>query len=155
MHSFLLHEVLSPLLIEIGLEAGDKWEVLEKMSKILARSGKVKDADLLHKDMVDREKICSTGLGRGVAIPHSPTDAVTEIVIAAATIKEPIDFQSADETKTRLVFAIASPKDKGPFYALALQKISKIVRMPNVNESLYASKTNEEFLQILRNAEMQ
>ena len=82
--------------MEIGITAGDKWELIEHMAHLLAKSGKVRDVKKLHEKLLERERTMTTGLGHGLAIPHAMCDCVDELVIAGGTLAKPIDFESFD-----------------------------------------------------------
>ncbi|PWI15861.1 PTS fructose transporter subunit IIC [Streptomyces sp. Act143] len=107
-------EVLSGYLTErtvkVRLDARDKEAAVREMAGLLARSGKVVDADELVATALRREEQGTTGLGEEIAIPHAKTDAVTAPVVGFARSDEGVEWGSLDGTKARLVFMIAVPE---------------------------------------------
>jgi len=148
-----LSKMLRPELIEIGLVAEDKLEILAKMAKILAKSKNIGDIDELLKNIVAREKNMTTGLGHGIAIPHAMCETVKEITIAAATIAKPLDFESFDFKPIRVIFAIASPIDRDKRYMTMLSQIARLFGERGFAEKLAAANNPDEFIEIIENAE--
>jgi nitrogen PTS system EIIA component len=128
---------------------------LAEMSAGLARSGKVRDADDLTRRLVDRERIGSTGLGGGIAIPHCKVRELSEVVLAIGVSRVGIDFNAPDAAPVTLVFLVLSPADAPALHLQALARISRIIRLPGVAEGLRAASTAQEIAAILKDAERQ
>ena len=79
-----LTSLLNTSLIKLDLERESKPEVLEELIDLLVQSDKIKDKDSFTKAVLDREDICSTGIGKGIAIPHSRNEAISEVAVASA-----------------------------------------------------------------------
>lgn len=144
-----LANYLKPELVRIGLNAIDKWDVLDKMASILADSGKVHNLDELRKALYQRERTMTTGIGRAIAIPHASCSCVDEIVVAAATLTEPIDFESLDFVPVSVVFAIACPQKRGKAYMELLSQIARLFADTTSAEKIRRAKTPEEFVRII------
>src|SRR2546421_8365206 len=99
---------LKPEYITVGIEADSKEDLLTKMVDLASKNPHVIDKDKVRTAILDRERIMSTGVGKGFAIPHGKTDAVTDIVLAFATTKEPIDYAAMDNEPVRLVLLLVS-----------------------------------------------
>ena len=141
-----LSEFMSPELIEIGLDATDKWDAIEKMVSLLAESESVNDRNALLSAMVEREHTMTTGLGHGVAIPHALTDGVSKMVVAAATLKTPIDFESLDMQPVSIVFAIGCPMERGRDYMILLSQIARLFSNEDFRETLSRAESPEDFM---------
>lgn len=85
-------EILSPSCVLLGITAADKPAVLEQLVEALALTGKVSNKAELLRVITDREKLMSTGIGHGVALPHGKTNTVTTSIAAMATLAEPVDL---------------------------------------------------------------
>ena len=148
-----LSEFLHPERIVIGLEAADKWDAITQLVRLLGGSPAVTDAEALLKEMTRREKTMTTGIGRGVAIPHASCDGVSEITVAAATTKEPLDFQSLDFEPVRIIFALACPGNRGKAYMELLSQIARMFKDPGFSERLAQVKTPDEFISAITQRE--
>jgi mannitol/fructose-specific phosphotransferase system IIA component (Ntr-type) len=107
----------------------------------------------VRKAIFERERIMSTGVGNGFAIPHGKTDAVTDIVAAFAVTAEPIDYQSLDEKPVRLVFLLVG-KDNlvGPHIKL-LSRISRLMNKEDFRKRLLEQQTSREIIDLFRQEE--
>jgi mannitol/fructose-specific phosphotransferase system IIA component (Ntr-type) len=101
----------------------------------------------------EREKIMSTGVGNGFAIPHGKTDAVSDIVAAFATTANPIDYQSLDEKPVRLVFLLVGKDNMvGPHIKL-LSRISRLMSKEDFRKHLLDVKSPKEVLDMFKQEE--
>ena len=126
-----ISDILDESLVKTNLPGKTKDEIISEMVDLVGTSKKVLDKEKVKEAIFEREKIMSTGVGNGFAIPHGKTDAVSDIVAAFAITAEPIDYQSLDEQPVRLVFLLVG-KDSmvGPHIKL----LSRISRLMNKEE---------------------
>lgn len=122
----------------------DKIECLEYMSELLSKSGCMQYPDRFLAAVKGREEIMSTGIGRGVAIPHARDLMVNTLRIAACLINEPLEFQSVDDEPVRIVFMIAVPQNSNPEYMKILRSISEYLRQDDKRQMLLESRNEEE-----------
>ena len=148
-----ISDILTEDLVVTHLEGNSKRDVIDAMVDIVARSPKVLDAEKVRTAIFEREKIMSTGVGNGFAIPHGKTDAVTDIVAAFAVTAEPIDYESLDEKPVRLVFLLVG-KDNlvGPHIKL-LSRISRLMNKEEFRNRLLQVPTSREILELFRQEE--
>ncbi len=144
-----LSSYLKPELVEISMEANDKWELIGKMTEILDRSGKIGDRATLLDKMVTRENTMTTGIGHGIAIPHAMSSGVETIVLAVATLKVPVEYESYDMKPVSVVFAIATPKDRDKKYMMLLSHIAKMFQDRELPARLCAAKSSEQLMEII------
>ncbi len=102
---------LSADCIVAPLEATSREDAIRILVDRLDAAGRLEDRDQVLADVLDREATVSTGMEKGIAIPHAKTDGVKEIVLALGVSPEGIDFQSVDRLPAHLVFLIASPRE--------------------------------------------
>ncbi len=148
-----ISDILTEDLVVAGLEARSKDEVIGAMVDLVSRSPKVLDKEKVRRAIFDRERIMSTGVGNGFAIPHGKTDAVTDIVAAFAVTAHPIDYQSLDEKPVQLVFLLVG-KDNlvGPHIKL-LSRISRLMNREDFRKRLLAPRSPKEILEMFRHEE--
>jgi fructose-specific phosphotransferase system IIA component len=148
-----ISDILTEDFVVTGLEGNSKDAVINALIDLVGKSPKVIDKEKVRKAIFDREKIMSTGVGNGFAIPHGKTDAVSDIVAAFAVTAKPIDYESLDEKPVRLVFLLVG-KDNlvGPHIKL-LSRISRLMNKEEFRKHLLESRTSREVLDLFRQEE--
>jgi len=148
-----ISDILSEQLVMTGLPGSSKDEIIDAMIDLVAVSPKVLDKDRVREAILEREKIMSTGVGHGFAIPHGKTDAVSDIVAAFAVTAEPIDYQSLDEKPVRLVFLLVGKDNMvGPHIKL-LSRISRLMHKEEFRNRLLELKTSKEIIEMFKQEE--
>jgi mannitol/fructose-specific phosphotransferase system IIA component (Ntr-type) len=135
------------------LAASTVEEALAELSGGLARAGVVKDAGDLARRLSERERLGSTGLGGGVAIPHCKTRDLAEVLLAVGVSRKGIDFGAADGVPVTLIFLVVSPSDAPGLHLQALARISRVIRMPGVADDVRRAATAGEIAAVLKTAE--
>jgi fructose-specific phosphotransferase system IIA component len=144
---------LTENLVVTGLEGNSKDEIIDAMIELVATSPKVVDKAKVRDAIFEREKIMSTGVGNGFAIPHGKTDAVSDIVAAFATTANPIDYQSLDEKPVRLVFLLVGKDNMvGPHIKL-LSRISRLMSKEDFRKHLLEVRSPKEVLEMFKQEE--
>jgi fructose-specific phosphotransferase system IIA component len=146
-------DILTEDLILPQLAGKTKNDIIDGLLDRLSSSPHVLDKEKVRTAIFDREKIMSTGVGNGFAIPHGKTDAVTDIVAAFAVTAEPIEYQSLDEKPVRLVFLLVG-KDNlvGPHIKL-LSRISRLMNKEEFRQRLLQPHSAKEILDLFRQEE--
>ena len=146
-------DILTEDLIVTGLEGNSKDDIIDKMVDLVGSSPKVLDLEKVRKAIFERERIMSTGVGNGFAIPHGKTDAVSDIVAGFAVTERPIDYESLDEKPVRLVFLLVG-KDNlvGPHIKL-LSRISRLMNKEEFRRKLLELATPADILELFRREE--
>ena len=120
-----------PSLAETTAEAA-----LAEMAAGLESAGVVPNAGDLAKKLVEREAMGSTGLGDGLAIPHCKVRDLADVVVSIGISRAGIDFHSADGQPVTVVFLVLSPAESPALHLQALARISRLIRMAGVADSL-------------------
>lgn len=141
---------LRPEYVEIGITAVSKDELISKMVDIAARNPSVLDKQKVAAAIIERERIMSTGVGKGFAIPHGKSDAVSEIVLAFGVTAEPVDYASMDNEPVRLVLLLVSREGDVGLRLKLLSRASKVMNSEVARKALMDAKSKEEVLEILR-----
>jgi PTS system fructose-specific IIA component/PTS system nitrogen regulatory IIA component len=123
----------------------DKDSVLRQLVGSLVAAGKVacEHGEALVEALAEREQLGTTGLGKGIAIPHLRTDSVDASVGAIGVAPEGIDFDSLDGSPTRLVFLLLSPSDRRQEHVAILRRLAR----------LFCDRTLQYWVQIPRTAQ--
>ena len=101
-----ISDILSTDVIAVNMDGADKEDAIKKIIDLAAKSGKILDLDKVSQTIFEREKLVSTGVGKGFAIPHGKTDSISDVVAAFAITKDPIDFDSIDGEPVRFIFLL-------------------------------------------------
>ena len=148
-----LRNLLDNETVKIGLESVDKEECFEEMVDILVRAGWVTDRAAALKAIVDREARGTTGIGRGVAIPHGKHASIPHLIACCGISSEGIEFDSVDGEPVHLVIVLlANINQPGP-HLQALAEIARLVKIPGFYRRVTQVKSVAEFLEILDSEE--
>ena len=137
------------------LKAEDKSSVITEMVQSLADAGSVSPDEItsIIEAIMKREELGSTGIGRGVAVPHTKHPSVEKLVGTVAVSQDGVDFASLDGEKVQLLFVLISPPDRPGDHLRALENISRQLRDEVFCKFLKQSKTLEEIQQLLHEAD--
>lgn len=148
-----LLDILEPGVVKVGMESVDKEESFEELIDLLVKTGKITDREAALDAICTREEMRSTGIGKGVAIPHGKDKSITQITAAAGTSADGIEFDSVDGKPVRLVFLVlAEVNNPGP-HLQTLSEIATCLNEPGTYDKLVNAKTPEAFLQLLELAD--
>ena len=146
-------DILNESVIRTNLSGASKDEIINAMIELAATQKQVVDKARMRNAIFEREKIMSTGVGSGFAIPHGKTDAVSDIVAAFAVTAQPIDYQSLDDQPVRLVFLLVGRDNMvGPHIKL-LSRISRLMNKEDIRKKLLEAETPNDVLEIFRQEE--
>jgi len=146
-------ELLSPQTVRVGLAGADKRAVIEAMIDLLAGNPSVKDLDEVQRVVLEREDIMSTGVGKGLALPHGKTSAVEGNVAALALTETPVDFEAIDGKAVRLVFLLVGTPEAKSAHVKILSRISRLMNRDEVRKRMLAAKTDEELYRAVQEGE--
>jgi fructose PTS system EIIBC or EIIC component len=148
-------EILRIDKIVSSLKGTNKNDIIDELINLFKDDERVKNLDDMKNAVHDREKIMSTGVGKGFAIPHAKTDSVTEIVAAFGKLEKPIDFQALDEQPVNLIFLLVGKESLvGPHIKL-LSRISRMMNKDEFRESLAKATSPKEIYSLFENEEKQ
>ncbi|MCU0711330.1 MAG: PTS sugar transporter subunit IIA [Pirellula sp.] len=146
---------ISPKAIRSSLTANSKEGVIAELVDALVEAGEIKDSDKadIIKAIMKREELGSTGIGRGVAVPHTKHASVEKLVGTVGVSPEGLDFESLDGQDASLFFLLVSPPDRPGDHLRALENISRQLRDDTFCRFLRQSKTAEDILHLLDEAD--
>jgi PTS system fructose-specific IIA component/PTS system nitrogen regulatory IIA component len=152
-HDTKLSKLLNEKLIDLELQGAKKNEVIAELIDLLSKSRKVRNKKAYLKAVMEREKLGSTGIGNGVAIPHAKAEGVGAFLLAFARKDAGIDFGALDGEKTYLFFALASPKNEVGGHLKILAEISRLVKDKFIVDLLKKAKAKKEIVKIISDAQ--
>lgn len=135
--------------IEANLGASNKPGVLRELVGLTLRVNPDLDPNQLVDALLRREKLQSTGIGDGIAIPHGKTDGVTDIVGCLGRSREGVDYQSLDGQPTHLFFTLLVPANQHGLHLKALARISRLFKDAGVREALLAAEDAEAMYRVI------
>lgn len=141
-------------LISLDLKSNKKEDVLKELVKIMGASSNILDEEKCYTALIEREKLGSTGIGKGVAIPHAKTEYAKRLTIGFGISKEGINFESLDETATNIFFVFASPLKDSHKYLKILARISRLIRDNEFRRNLLKAKNSKEIIELINQKEI-
>ena len=141
--------------IRADLSAEDKHAVIHELVQALVDANGIRreDKESIVKAILKREELGSTGIGRGVAVPHTKHPSVDQLVGTVGVSAEGVDFNSLDGERVQLFFLLISPPDRPGDHLRALENISRQLRDDTFCRFLKQSKTAEDIQQLLEEAD--
>jgi mannitol/fructose-specific phosphotransferase system IIA component (Ntr-type) len=145
-----LADLVSREVVKVPLVSRTKDELIRELVQILKDAGRIADADAVCRGVFERESLGSTGLEKGIAVPHAKTPAVADLCIAIGISPGGVDFDSLDGEPSALFFLILAPPDKSGPHIQALTEIAGISRSNIILKALKGAKTADEVVSLFR-----
>lgn len=145
-----LVDLISSEVVKVPLTADNKPAIIRELVQILKDSGKIDDIDHILEAIHKREEMGSTGLERGIAVPHAKTDAVKSLTVAIGISPEGIDFGSLDSKPSQLFFLMLAPPDQSGPHIEALAEIAKLSRSTAFISTLINARSSQEVVELFR-----
>ncbi len=143
-----LGDLIKPEGVVALMKAKSKKQVLHDLAQKAAELTGL-DERTIFETLLQRERLGSTGLGRGIAIPHGKPPGLNRIVCLFARLETPIDFDATDGEPVELVFLLLAPEQAGADHLKALARISRLLRDPLALEKLKASRDRATLYAVL------
>lgn len=148
-----LLDILTKDDIAIPLVSHDKNGVIKELIKLLKKSGKIADEERVYDAIMLREDKGSTGLEKGIAVPHAKTAAVNKIAAAIGISPDGIEFGSLDGKPSKLIFLIIAPPAQSGAHIALLSEIARLTHYQTFCDELVEAKSAENVLAILHGEE--
>jgi PTS system nitrogen regulatory IIA component len=143
-----LSQVLSAESIVPSLKASSKKQALQLLSEKAAKLTGMTEREIF-QTLVDREKLGSTGVGGGVAIPHGKLKQIDQIYGFFARLARPVDFEAIDDQPVDLIFLLLAPEDAGADHLKTLARVARALREPELVDRLRETSDARTLLEIL------
>ncbi len=148
-----LSQKLNPALVLIRPDAATRDELLDLFGTAFNEAGLVNNAAEVVQRLLEREAILSTGIGGGVAVPHAQIPGLGQLVMAASTHPDGIDYPTLDNQPVRLAFCLIGDSNTAADHLAGLARLARLARRNEVLEELIDVQSGEEFLAVLARIE--
>lgn len=147
--SVQVKNILSPERV-VFINHTSKRDALVELADVLATAPQVKNAPELTEEILKREDLMSTAIGRGIAIPHVRLSSVTDLVMAVGICKKPVeDFQSIDDNPVQLLFMIAAAYNQHSYYLKTISHFSGMLKSAELRQKMLDAETEREVYELL------
>jgi mannitol/fructose-specific phosphotransferase system IIA component (Ntr-type) len=144
--------LLDPARIALHLQSTRRTAALNEIARLLEGHPQVANFAGFYDELLARDRLDTTSLGNGVALPHARTEHVTEIVLAVGRSDAGITVDQSGEV-VRLFFVLGTPKSKPADYLAVVSALCRLLRDPANREAMLAAATPEDFIRVVRAAE--
>jgi len=144
-----LPDLLKEKYIELDLKEKEKTKLIAELVDLVAKPSRIKDEKALFKAILEREKLGSTAIGNGIAIPHAKIRGIKKPLLILGRSPEGVDFDALDGEKTYLFFMLISPQEEVGLHLKILAKISHLIKDKFVVERLKKVKDKHEIFEII------
>lgn len=148
-----LLDILSVSSTIVGLQGETKDEIIEELVDSLAAGAAITDRDKVLEAVLEREKIMSTGIGDGIAIPHGKSDAVAELAAALGIHKRGVDFEALDGEPAYVFFLLVSPANVSGPHIKALARISRMLKNDTFKKKLVEAESADQIHEVITEEE--
>lgn len=131
------------------LTSRDKKGVLEELVSVLIDRGRLKNKEKSLQVLLERERLGSTGIGDGIAIPHGKLKDIKGIICSFGRTREGIDFQSIDEKPSHLFFLLFAPEESAGEHLQALARLSRILKEGRLRKRLMEAASEKEIYRLI------
>jgi len=146
-------ELLEENNILTKFKSDEKGEIIDELVDLYRESDKVNDIEKVRTAIHDREKIMSTGVGKGFAIPHGKTNAVNEVIAAFGKTIDDIDYEALDGEPVHLIFLLVGRDDMVSKHIKLLSRISRMMNKDDFRQRLIDAKSEREIINIFQEEE--
>lgn len=129
-----------------NLKASNKAEILDSMVSTLRGKVSNKEVENIKEAVIEREEIMSTGVGKGLAIPHGKTAGVEQTYASFAILKDPVDYEAIDNKPVNMVFLLVGPQSSNSMHIKMLSRISRLMNNSDFRERLLQCSSAEEII---------
>ena len=148
-----ISELLNPQAIVVDLQADDKNNVLAELTEALVACEPVLCRDEVIEVLQEREKLGSTGIGDGVAIPHGKLGGIPELMLAFGRSRQGVNFESMDGQPAHLFFLLVAPEESVGVHLKTLARISKLLKDSSVRQKLLDATDQQAIYQVILDEE--
>lgn len=134
-------------------EAESKEQVLEDMIESLGNRVEAEQLENIRKAVFEREAIMSTGVGKGLAIPHGKVKNLDKNLAAFAILKEPIDYKAIDDVPVKMIFLMVAPEAQNSVHIKLLSRISRMLNNKEFRDRLEQASDKDQIIETFREEE--
>jgi PTS system nitrogen regulatory IIA component len=143
-------DFLSQDAIIVDLKATDKKSAIVELAEVLKNTKKIKNSDDIINIVLERERLGSTGIGQGVAIPHGKTDLLQEQIGVLGISRKGIEFNSLDGEPVHIIFLLVGPVEVAGQHLKVLSRISRLFKDKFLRQAIKEAKTTQEVVKLIQ-----
>lgn len=143
-HPITIEAILSPELTQTGLPGGSKKKILQEVATQIARQHPQLEEDVIFENLIARERLGSTGIGQGIAIPHSRLEHLEQVIGCLFTLEEKVDFDAIDNKPVDILFVLIVPLEATSEHLDLLSQIAEKFNKPQFCEEIRLATSGQE-----------
>jgi fructose-specific phosphotransferase system IIA component len=148
-----LTDVLKEELINISLKSTTRDECIKELIDKLVETNTIKNESTVFDAVLEREKIMTTGVGNGIAIPHCKHDDSPEFAVCLGVQSRGVDFQSIDQNPVKIVFLLVGPVNNPGLHIKLLSRISRLMSNEELRQQLLSCENDQEAFELIHEEE--
>lgn len=141
-------DYLDPRLVAF-LDVDNRDDAINALVSLIHKTGRLQDKYAFYDAIIEREKIVSTGIGMGAAIPHAKLAAYEDFFIAIGILRKGLDWNSLDGSPVRIIFMIGGPDDKQTEYLQILSKLTQLIKNDQIRKKMLTLNSPEDMITLL------
>lgn len=142
-------DYLDPRLIAF-LDVDNRDEAIKTLVTMIHETGKLQDKYAFYEAIIEREKIVSTGIGMGAAIPHAKLASYDDFFIAIGVLRKGLDWNALDGSPVRIIFLIGGPDDKQTEYLQILSKLTQLIKDDETRKKMLTLNSPEDIIKLFK-----
>ncbi|MDR2811620.1 MAG: PTS sugar transporter subunit IIA [Endomicrobium sp.] len=143
-------DFLSQDAITVDLKATDKKSAIVELTEVLKNTKKIKNSDDIINIVLERERLGSTGIGQGVALPHGKIELLQEQIGVLGISRKGIDFNSLDGEPVHIIFLLVGPVEVAGQHLKALSRISRLFKDKFLRQAIKEAKSTQEVVKLIQ-----
>lgn len=152
MSSIRIADFLSPVRIDLDCQISSKKRLMEHIASMLTRETET-DEESVFRVLIERERLGSTGIGQGVALPHGRLSEIDDAVLALAVLNTPLDYQSPDQQDVQIVVGLLVPEKANDAHLQILARLAELLNQTVLRNQLLQAKDKDEIFSALNENE--
>lgn len=152
MQQVRITDLMAPDRVDLDCRITSKKRLMEHIASMLARRTDVEE-QAVFRVLIERERLGSTGVGDGVALPHGRMAEIDDAVLALATLSEPLDYQSPDKQDVRIVVGLLVPENANEAHLQLLANLARLLSRADLREELLQANDKDAIFSALKAAE--
>lgn len=132
------------------IEVNTRNEAIKTLVDMIYRTGRLHNKQVFYEAIIEREKIVSTGIGMGTAIPHAKLSIYDDFFIAMGVLHKGVDWKALDGGPVRLIFLIGGPDDKQTEYLQILSKLTAAIKDENIRKKMLTLNSAEDMIKLFQ-----
>jgi nitrogen PTS system EIIA component len=148
-----LSEYVEPELVVLDVRPGEVRGILAQLVEPLVRDGTLPSADGVLEALLARERVLSTGIGQGIAVPHAISEAIPAPRLIVGLAPDGVDFRAMDEAPVNVFFLLLSPPDRAGHHIRLLARVARLARHADFVEALRSCHDGSEVIEHIRTYE--